>query len=187
MEKGKNITKKRPVNVFKDRYLIYCLLFIFILIIYFSVVSTLGSLSIDEKNSRFGLSIYNDEKAIHGLSYVEKDQFGNAFRWSEDRSKMNARARGSFVVIPVFNNKPDINSDPISINVYINGEKAYEYNQNANEEFDITINIAERGIGPDEFFSIVFLSDNSWIPSEYGLSDDDREISFAIKSLDFIE
>lgn len=187
MEKGKKKIKQQPRSIVKDKYLFFCLLFIFILMIYFGVVSTLGSLSIDTKNEMYGLSIYNDEKAIHGLSYVEIDQYGQRFRWSEDRSRLQARSRGSFVVIPVFNNKPDIASDPIRINVYINGEKVYEYNQNQNEEFGITINIEERGIGLNEYFNIAFISDNSWVPSQYGLSDDDREISFAIKALKFIE
>jgi len=172
---------------FIKKYFYVFIIIIFIVFIYFNLVSSLGPLSIESRNNNLNLRISNEDKAVYGFSFVEKDAAGDNFRWSAMESELLVRISGSIMVIPVFNGKPDISTNPVRISVFINGVQSYVLNQDKNESINISINLEEKGITAGEFIRVSFKSNISWTPKQYKLSDDTREISFAVKEIYFID
>jgi len=174
-------------SLFIKKYFYVFLIVVFIVFIYFSLVSSLGPLSIESRNNNLDLGIYNNEREVYGFTFVEKDAAGSNFRWSARESELLVRVSGGIMIIPVFNSKPDISTNPVRISFFINGVQSYVLNQVKNESHNISINLGEKGIGKNGFVRLSFKSNTSWTPKQYGLSDDTREISFAVKEIYFID
>ena len=176
--------KKRNIN----KYLFIVFIIIFIVYIAFNFYHSINSLSIASKTELYDLGLCNNEFVVYGFSHHEYDRFGKLFRWSERKSELIVKAEGEEkMVISIFNPKPDIESDHIAIEVFLNGDKIYEIIQGGNGAMDVQIDISDKGIEKGDFINLKFVSDKSWVPKDYGISDDEREISFALMEIKFID
>ena len=172
----------------KNRKKLYLnILFIIIVIVFiiFNISSTLSYFDIDRKTEILGLEPYNYEKVLNGFSFLERDQNGKYFRWSGDDSSIMVKVRGEIMLVPVFNAKPDIDTDPITLKVYLNDELVAERKQDKNSILMIMIDLRKINIAENEYITLHFLSDSSWTPEEYGISGDTRKISFALSEISF--
>lgn len=140
---------------------------------------------IDKKTEILNLESYNYERVLYGFYFLERDEDGRYFRWSEDDSSLMVRIRGEIMLIPVFNARPDIETEPVNIKVYLNDELVAEHRQSQNGIFMIMINTEKMNISRDEFITLHFLSDDFWTPKEYGISDDSRQLSFGLGEISF--
>ena len=165
------------------------IIFVVITIIYimFNLTSSLGFLSIDGRTVLYDLGIYNNERAVYGVSFVERDQYGKMFRWVEDRSEIAVRVRGELMIIQIFNSKPDISSDPVGISVYVNDEEVFKHTQKINDVESFGIDVGKMGFRENDFINLKFISDKSWRPKDYEISDDERNISFALREIIFVD
>ena len=77
--------------------------------------------------------------------------------------------------------------DLVKIKVFLNEEEIYEIIQTGNEPTDIEIDISGKDIEKGDFINLKFISSESWVPKEYGISDDTREISFALREIKFVD
>jgi len=169
----------------KKSYLNLFLIFIIIIFIAFNGIESYKYFKIDNKTSLLNLGFYNNQKLIYGFSFIEQDQFGDYFCWSGIKSGMLVRIRGNKMIIPIFNAKPDINVNPIYIKVFLNEDLVYEHNQDQNGLFMIVIDLRDENIVENDYAKLEFISNEAWTPKEYNLSDDTREISFAVKMIEF--
>lgn len=171
----------------KEKYLIIIFSIIFVIYIFFNFYASTDSLSIESKTRLYGLGLFNNEKVLYGFYFPEYDRFGKLFRWAGKESELLLSVRGDTMVIPVFNPKPDIEEDPIYIKIYINGKEIMEHIQKDNEIFNIKIDLNEIGVKKNDIINLKFLSNKTWSPKEYEYSDDEREISFAVREINFID
>ena len=86
-----------------------------------------------------------------GFSFLERDQNGKHFRWSEDDSSLMVKVRGEIMLIQVFNAKPDIDSDPVNIKVFLNDELVTERKQSNNGILMIMIDLGKMNIVENEY------------------------------------
>ena len=176
--------KRRNIN----KYLFIVFIIIFIIYIAFNFYHSINSLSIASKTELYDLGLCNNEFVVYGFSHHEYDRFGKLFRWSEKMSELIVRAEGKdAIVISLFNPKPDIESQHIKIKVFLDDEEIYEIIQAGNEPTDIEIDISGKDIVKGDFINLKFISSESWVPKEYGISDDTREISFALREIKFVD
>jgi len=170
----------------KNKWLVALIVIVFVIYIAFSIYSSINTLSIENKTVIYNLGLCNNEKAIYGFFPPERDGSGRLFRWVKKESELLVKARGEEkMVISIFNPKPDIESDHITIEVFLNGDNIYEIIQGGNDMTDIQIDISDKGIEKGDFINLKFVSNKSWIPKDYGISDDKREISFALMEIKF--
>ena len=151
----------------------------------FNIFSTKSYFDIDRKTEILDLEPYNYEKVLYGFSFLERDQNGRYFRWSEDDSNLMVKVRGEIMLIPVFNAKPDIDTNPVNIKVFLNDELVAEHRQSQNGIFMMMVNLGKMEIAQNEYIILHFLSNTIWTPKEYGISEDTREISFALGEISF--
>ena len=169
----------------KEIYLNIIFIIALVVFIAFNVSSTISYFDIDKKTEILDLGPYNYERVLYGFSFLERDQNGRYFRWSEDDSSLMVRVRGEIMFIPVFNARPDIDINPVNIKVYLNSELIAEHRQSQNGLFMIMVNLEKMEIVRNEYIILHFLSDTTWTPKEYGISEDTREISFALGEISF--
>ena len=171
----------------KNKYLIAVLVIVFVIYIAFNFYHSINSLSIASKTELYDLGLCNNEFVVYGFSHHEYDRFGKLFRWSEIKSELIVKAEGEdVIIISLFNPKPDIESQHIKIKIFLNNEEIYEIIQAGNEPTDIEIDISGKDIVKGDFINLKFVSDKSWVPKDYGISDDTREISFALREIKFV-
>ncbi|MBE3092212.1 MAG: hypothetical protein IMZ60_04890 [Actinobacteria bacterium] len=180
--KGYNIKKNN-----KLKYLIIVFSIVFVIYVFFNFYVSTGSLSIESKTRLYDLGLVNNEKVLYGFYFPEYDRFGKLFRWSGKESELLLRSQGDTMVIPVFNPKPDLSEDPIHIKIYINGREVMEHIQTGNELFNIEIDLRKINVKKDDIINLKFMCNKTWSPKECGLSDDEREISFAVREINFID
>lgn len=171
----------------KEKYLIITFSIIFVIYIFFNFYASTGSLSIENKTKLFDLGLVNNEKVLYGFYFPEYDRFGKLFRWAKKESELLLSVQGGTMVIPIFNPKPGIYEDPIYIKIYINGREVMEHIQTGNELFNIEIDLKKINVKKNDVINLKFLSSKTWSPKEYGLSDDKREISFAVREITFVD
>jgi len=151
----------------------------------FNIFSTKSYFDIDRKTEILDLEPYNYEKVLYGFSFLERDQNGRYIRCAEEDSNLMVKVRGHFIPIPEFDAKPDIDTNPVNIKVFLNDELVAEHRQSQSGLFMMMVNLGKMEISQNEHIILHFLSDTIWNPKEYSISEDTREISFALDEISF--
>ena len=124
---------------------------------------------------------------IYGFWNEEK--LGNSelrFRWMNDyRALKRVKIRGDIVLIPVFCLKPDIGKEPVEVKIFSGGRIIGDFVIEDDRVKYLKGDIAGMGYEVGEYMDIRFEVDSLWIPADYGIGSDTRNLGIAVGNIEF--
>ena len=123
--------------------------------------------------------------------FWNEEQLGNSelkFRWMNDYEALKrVKIKGNNILIPVFCLKPDINEKPVSIKIFIDSEMMGDFIIDNDEVKYLKGSVVDMGYKVGEYIDIKFEVDKLWVPNEYGLGDDIRDLGIAVGNIEFVD
>lgn len=123
--------------------------------------------------------------------FWNEEQLGKSelrFRWMNDYEALKrVKIKGNSILIPVFCLKPDINEKPVSIKIFIDNKMMGDFIIDNNEVKYLKGNIVGMGYKVGEYIDIKFEVDSLWVPAEYGIGNDTRDLGIAVGNIEFVD
>lgn len=159
------------------------LVLIFLVYIYFSYSSG-KKLSIDEKYRFLGLNREN----IYGFYGNEESENGLEYNWMGSKEALKRiRIEEAKIIIPVFCLKPDIDENPVRVEIFFNDRMVDEVTIVDNDVRYLEYNVVDLGYEIGKVLEIEFKVNSLWSPSEYNLSEDTRKLGIGVGNIEFVK
>ena len=162
-------------NIYKNIF-IFILVPVVIIYIYFNYDYI--------SENKFDLS----DQVIYGFGGEEKRENPTlAYRMMNDSESLRRiKINGNNIVIPVFCLKPNMNEEPVTVTIFFNNEIVNKTVLNDNDINYIKINSVNMGYNKGMIVNITFRIDRTWVPAEYGVSEDIRKFGIGVGNIEFI-
>ena len=150
-----------------------------VIILIFTVsffVSSFSNLSINVKQNLYGW------ENKYGF-YEEEISEDKKFRWTNVDASESIEKKGSSMVIPLRAGNPDIYKRAVFARIYIDNFLVKVIRLKDDNWHDIELNLPNI---KREKITLTIAVSRSWIPKEWGISDDSRELGIAIGEIKFV-
>jgi putative inorganic carbon (hco3(-)) transporter len=182
------IDKRRPLRTCSTiRFDIYGRISLAIILMIFAssfIISSVTSLSINAGQNLYDIKgNYKGWENSYGF-YKEEIINDEVFRWTGIDASEAVEKKGSKMIIPMKDAIPVEPGEPVSVNVFVDNLAVKKVTLEHNKWTDVQIDI------PDftkERFTLTLVFSRSWVPKEYGLSADTRDLGIRVGKYSFID
>ena len=131
--------------------------------------------------------LYVDE--VYG--FWNEEQLGNSelrFRWMNDYEALKrVKIRGNIISIPVFSLKPDIREEPVEVKIFFDKIMMGDFVLVNDKVMYFKGIVVDMGYKVGKYLDIKFEVDRLWVPAEYGIGNDTRELGIAVGNIEFAD
>ena len=158
-------------------------LIIIILIFAFNLLqSSYNDLSIYSKQDKSGWVDVESENSF-GF-YSTEDGSRNGPRFTGSDAGLALKKEGNILTFALKARNPDITSRPLYVKIFLDYKLLTELKLNDDLWHKLSINLKEDGL---RNITLTLINSRTWVPEEFGVSTDSRELGVMVSSMEFLK